>query len=294
MTEPQTEPRVQRQRLGAELRRLRVLAGMTGREVERLARISHPRLSRIENGEIAPTLPQLRAWAKVIGIKGDDLARLISMTEAAVNEVTTYRARTRGGLASIQEDIEQQEATTRVKRTFQTATIPGLLQTDEYAWHVLNLGFHVVYGKPRADIDEAVQIRMRRQAVLANPNRQFEFIMAESALRWRPSEMSPEVHRAQMERIIALMALKNLSIGVIPDDATVNTIIWCGFDIYDEREPGYPPFVVVELPHEVQPAYEQAEIDSYRRNLAALRNAAVFGDEASRLIRGISAEVGHS
>src|SRR5260370_37986925 len=88
MTEPQTEPRVQRQRLGAELLRLRVLAGMTGREVERLAGISHPRLSRIENGEIAATLPQLRASARVVRTKGDTLTRLLRRTEAHVVEVT--------------------------------------------------------------------------------------------------------------------------------------------------------------------------------------------------------------
>src|SRR5258708_25598240 len=46
MTEPQTEPRVQRQRLGAELRRLLALARMTGREVERPAQISHPPFTR--------------------------------------------------------------------------------------------------------------------------------------------------------------------------------------------------------------------------------------------------------
>lgn len=287
MTEPQTEPRVQRQRLGAELRRLRVLAGMTGREVERLARISHPRLSRIENGEIAPTLPQLRAWARVVGIKGDTLTRLLGMTEAAVNEVTTYRARARAGYAAIQVPVQQEEAVTRVKRSFQTATIPGLLQTDDYAWHVLNLGSMVFHGKPRKDTAEAVQVRMARQSILGDPGRHFEFVITESALRWRPSGMPLEVHHAQMDRIIALMALKSLSIGVIPADAAVDTIIWCGFDIYDERDPGYPPFVEVEIPHEVEPVYDAAEIDSYRRNLNALRDAAVFGTEASRLIQTI-------
>ena len=287
MTEPQTEPRVQRQRLGAELRRLRVLAGMTGREVERLAKISHPRLSRIENGEIAPTLPQLRAWARVIGIKGDALTRLLSMTEAAVNEVTTYRARARAGYAAIQQPVQQEEAVTRVKRGFQAATVPGLLQTDDYAAHVLHLGSMVFYGRPRDDVDEAVQMRRGRQAVLGDPTKEFEFIMTESALRWRPSGMPLEVHQAQMDRIIALMALGNVSVGVIPASSPVDTIIWCGFDIYDERDPGYPPFVEVEIPHAVEPVYDLAEIDSYRRNLNGLRDAAVFGDEASRLIQAI-------
>jgi transcriptional regulator with XRE-family HTH domain len=284
MTEPPREPRVQRQRLGAELRRLRMLAGLSGREVGRRSGISHPNISRIENGQIVPSLPQVRAWASAVDLDAGDLTRLTSMTEAALNEVTTYRARLRAGLSVFQADVQDLESTTRVMRTFQTATVPGLLQTADYAWHVLSLASQ----GPRTEIAEAVAVRLRRQSVIADPARQFEWIMTESAVRWRPDGMQPEVHSAQIDRIIAVASLENVTIGVIPHDATLKTIIWCGFDLFDERDLGYPPFVVVETPHAAVYASDPADIEFYRDHLSAIREAAVFGDEAIAVIQTIA------
>jgi transcriptional regulator with XRE-family HTH domain len=284
MTEPPTEPRVQRQRLGAELRRLRTLAGLSGREVGRRTGISHPNVSRIENGQTVPSLPQVRAWASAVDLAAGDLARLTSMTEAALNEVTTYRASLRAGLPVFQADVQDLESTTRIMRTFQTATVPGLLQTADYAWHVLSLASQ----RPRTEIAEAVAVRLRRQSVIADPARQFEWIMTESAVRWRPAGMRPEVHSAQLDRIIAVASLANVTIGVIPRDAILKTIIWCGFDLFDERDFGYPPFVVVETPHAAVYASDPADIEFYRDHLSAVREAAVFGDEAIAAMQAVA------
>ena len=284
MSDQPAEPRVQRLRLGAELRRLRTLAGLSGREVGRRTGISHPNVSRIENGSKVPSLPEVQAWAQAVGLPGDDLARLTGMTEAALNEVTTYRDRLRAGLPEMQQDVQELEATTRVLRNFSAVVIPGLLQVADYARHVLELSFI----EPPDGLEGAVAGRLRRQSILADPSRHFEFLMPEAALRWRPAGIEPGVLAAQYDRIQVVAGLANVALGVVRTGTPMKTVPWCGFVLYDERDPGYDPFVIVEMPHGVEYASDPEDIGFYRDHLAAIRQAAVFGDEALDIVRAIA------
>jgi transcriptional regulator with XRE-family HTH domain len=279
------EPRVQRQRLGAELRRLRTLAGLSGREVGRRTGISHPNVSRIENGGKVPSLPEVKAWARAVGLPDGDLARLTGMTEAALNEVTTYRDRLRTGLPAMQQNVRELEATTRVLRNFSGVVVPGLLQTADYARHVLELSFL----ETPDGLEDAVAGRLARQSIIADPTRQFEFIITEAALRWRPTGLEPGVLAAQYDRIQVVASLTNVAIGVVRTGTPMKTVPWCGFVLYDVRDPGYQPFVIVETPHAAVYATDPADVEFYREHLAAIRQAAVFGDQAIAAVRSASA-----
>ncbi len=58
--------------------------------------------------------------------------------------------------------------------------MPGLLQTTEYA---RNMFANLMRCRPElTDIDEAVAGRLRRQEVLYEPGKTFEFLVTESAL----------------------------------------------------------------------------------------------------------------
>ena len=285
MTDQPDEPRVQRQRLGAELRRLRTLAGLSGREVGRRAGISHPNVSRIENGTKVPSLPEVKAWARAVGLPGEDLARLTGMTESALNEVTTYRDRLRAGLPAMQQDVRELEATTRVLRNFSPVVIPGLLQTAAYARQV----FEKSFLDPRDDLDDAVAGRLARQSIIADPSRHFEWITTETALKWRPAGIEPGVLAEQYDRIQVVAGLANVTLGVIPDGAPMTTVPWCGFVLYDVRDPGYEPFVIVENAHAAVYVNDPEDIDFYRRHLEAIRQSALSGADAVAFIRELAA-----
>jgi transcriptional regulator with XRE-family HTH domain len=284
MTE-HAHPRAQRQRLGAELRRLRTLAGLSGREVGRRTGISHPNVSRIENGQVVPSLPQVKAWAGVVGLPPAELARLTGMTEAALTEVTTYRSRLQAGLPAMQHDVRELESTTRVLRNFSLTTVPGLLQTASYARHVLSLTPDV----PADEVPEAVAARMERQSGLADPSRQFEFIVTDAALQWVPEGAAPGMLPEQLNRIAALAGLTNVSVAVVRAGVPTQVVPWCGFVLYDERDPGYEPFVIVETPHAAIYVSDPDDVDIYRRQLAALCRTALSGDGAVAFIRAMAA-----
>jgi transcriptional regulator with XRE-family HTH domain len=274
------ETRPQLARLGGELRRVRVLAGLSGRAIADAVGISQATVSRIERGGSVPSLRELTAWADAAGVSEDRRAVLLGLGEAAVNEVTPLRDRLNGGLAGVQESVRGLEATARTLRNFQPGFVPGLLQTAPYARAVLSL------ADPGADLAAAVAARLDRQLILHEDGRSFEFLMTESALRYRPAPGT--LRTAQLDHLAAVVTLENISFGVIPADAEMHAITRCGFVIYEDRLDELPPFVIAETPHASVYANDPADVQVYRDQIAAFRRSAIYGGGALEVVRRIA------
>jgi transcriptional regulator with XRE-family HTH domain len=284
MSELPQSPRARGAQLGAELRRLRRLAGKSGREIARSTGMSQTLVSRIERGATIPSLPQVSAWADAIDAADDARAYLAALAESALNEVESFRNAPADGVAPLQEDVRQQEASTRALLNFQSSHVPGLLQTEDYARSVMR----VVLAEPPADLDTAVAVRMARQSVLAEPGKRFEFLMTEAAVRWVPADTEPGMLAAQLSRIIGLAELPNISVGVIPSGAPMWALTRCPFVLYDDRLPGHQPFVIIEAMHAAIYAVDPADVDKYRAEMAALRRSALMGAEAADFLRALT------
>jgi transcriptional regulator with XRE-family HTH domain len=281
VTEGQSrEPRPQLARLGGELRRVRTLAGLSGRQIADAVGISQATVSRIERGSSVPSLQELTEWAAAAGVSDDRKALLLGLGEAAVNEVTPLRDRTSNGLAAVQEDIRELEATAYTLRNFQPGIVPGLLQTAAYASSILSLA-----GKT-ADIGATVTARLARQEILHQPGRSFEFLLTEAALRYRPGPRA--LRTAQLDHLAAVVTLESISFGVIPADAEMHAITRCGFVIYEDRIDELPPFAIVETPHASVYANDPADVQVYRDQLAAFRESAVWDDDALKIVHRIA------
>jgi transcriptional regulator with XRE-family HTH domain len=276
MTDAQP-PRPVRARLGEELKRLRLLAGVSQRDMAPATGLSQSTVFRVENGQSVPSWPEVRAWAERTAAADPDLDALRSLTERALNELTPFRVRLEDGLAAVQEDVRALEATARTLRNFNPAIVPGLLQTAAYARLVLGMA-------QAGDPATAVAIRMQRQQILYEPGRQFEFLLTEAALRWRPGAVS--VLAGQLEHLAAVVTQDSVQFGVIPSGALMRAIPRMGFILYEDRADGEHPMVLAEMPH--APAYvsEEADVAVYRDQLALLRESAVWGDEAVAVVRG--------
>lgn len=282
------QPRVQRTRLGAELRRLRLLAGLSGREVARRLGIGHASVSRIENAQQVPSLPEVNAWADAVGATPESRALLITLVEAALNEVETWRVRLRAGLPAMQADVRQLEATAVTQRKVLPTIVPGLLQTAEYARRV----FEIVDVLGDSDYAAAVAERMQRQQILYDPAHQFEFLITEAALRWRPGP--PSMLAAQLDHIRSASTLSNVTLGVIPVDAQMRAVPWCGFTLYEDRADDQPPFVAMETAHAGLVVSDPEDVAIYRRQLELFRESARFGDEAREMLTRIAHEQRHA
>lgn len=265
---PDQEPRTRRARLGTELRRLRLLAGLPGRRIAEHLDIGQASVSRIENGQTVPTLPQVNAWADAVEASTEKREALIAFTEAALNEVESWRTTQQRGLAAIQGEVQSLEATARVRRCFQPSLVPGLLQTAEYARRVFAL-VDVLGGD---DYGAAAARRLERQRILYDEDYEFEFILTEAALRLRI--VPPPAMDAQLAHIASVATLSNVTIRVVPLDAEAWTIPWCGFNLYDERG-DLDPFVKIELPHAGETINDPDSVALYRQQLDVFRGSTV-------------------
>lgn len=279
------EPKSLRQRLGVELRRLRILAGLSQRDMAARANLSQSKVSRIENGDAVPTLPQVKAWAAAAGASEETRSRLVELTEAAVTDVQTWRAAFRPGVTHLQDKVRAREASTKALLNFQPTLVPGLLQTAEYARRV----FPLVDVEGRQDVAAAVAGRLQRQQALYDPSRRFEFLITEAALRWRPGPVSLLV--AQLAHISSISTLENVTIGVIPLDVEAVAAPWHGFVIYESGKSDEDAYVVVETMHAELTINDPQDVEIYRRLWERFRSVAFFGDEARALLSRIAEDV---
>jgi transcriptional regulator with XRE-family HTH domain len=287
MTEGQASEH-SRIRLGAELRRLRVLAGLSGTQMaaEMSARLpdaslSQSTLSRAERGEGVLSAGQIAVWCDITGAGEERRVLVVALAEAAVNEVIPHSDRLTAGLAAVQTTVQNLERTAQTLRNFQPGFIPGLLQTAEYARRILTM------ADPAANVGEAVAARLARQSRLYEPERRHEFLLTEAALRFRPGP-GEDVHTGQLDHLAAVVTLSTISFGVIPQGAEMYAMIRCGFILYEDREDDRPAFARVETPHATLDASDPADVQTYRDQLGLLRRSAIYGTDAISFVRSIA------
>lgn len=269
--EPRATKRVQ---LAGEMRRIREQHGMPGRVLAQHVRISQSKVSRIESGRTVPTLSEVAAWANAVEVSDEYREWLVALAESVYTEVHSWPV-TMQMRAHIQDEIEERELHARAVRVFQSSVVPGLLQTAEYARRMFTMGD---MPKSADAVAESLEARLRRQQVVYEGDRRFDFVLTEAALRWRPAPV--RLLLGQLDRINSLSTLDNVSVGVIPLDTVATTFGTHSFVIYDELDDDKDPFVEVETIHANLIVNDPTNVGLYRARWSQLSEMAVFGDEA--------------
>jgi transcriptional regulator with XRE-family HTH domain len=269
---------VQRPRLAAELRRLRLVAGLSTNDVARRLGWSQSKVSKMELGRTAASIPDVEAWARVTGAAAEVVERLRDQAERALTEATAYRGSPPERVPRQQREVAALERTTGSLRSFQPMLIPGLLQTAEYAQRMFESG----HGEGGPAVPLAVAARVERQSILYEPDHDFEFIIGEAAFRWRFGPA--RALAAQVDRVRTVAALDNVELGVLP--LAIEGPVWQyhGFTLYEDRLDEGDPMVVVETLTSRLSVSDPADIDRYRRTLERLREVAAFGGEALAIL----------
>ena len=277
-------PRAHRQQLAAELRRIRLLAGMSNSEVARQIGLSHSSVSRLEDGQVLPSFDEVDHWSSAVGASEGVRTQLRALTAAAATEIMAFRPWLRAGPAAIQEDVGRLEESSVAVRACEHLIVPGLLQTLEYAKRIMG-----AFERPRVDLELAVAARIARQALIHDPARNFEFIVTEYGLRWSPIGTPRAVLSAQLSHISELAGLPNVSVGVIRTGVQTKVALEQGFVFYEgagaEDSAGIIDVVMLETLAELILVTNQADVMDYRSQLAWLREAADFGPAAISGIR---------
>jgi transcriptional regulator with XRE-family HTH domain len=262
-----------RETLGARLRELRAEGGLTVREFAARCGWPHSKVSKLENGRQTASIADLVAWAQAAG-QPEAAAELKGRLRGLETSYRSWRRELAAGHRAVQEANVLQERQAQSIRLFESAIVPGVFQTAEYARHVLT-DVSDRLGTPR-DIEDGVRARMRRQEALYEPGHRFHAVMWEAALH--VLRCPAEAMLAQLDRMTGLIGLDTVSLGIIPFGVPTRFSPKHGFWIIDER------LVIADTWNAEIWLDSAEEVALYLKIWNQLRDSAVYGAPAHRLI----------
>ncbi|MGC5332228.1 DUF5753 domain-containing protein [Micromonospora sp. DT62] len=230
-------------RLGRELRKLREAKGLKGEQVAEIVRCSSSRISRIESGEIKPRVGDVMELLVAYSIKIDEEPGTSLLEQARGLREEGWWQRVGGRYATyIAYETEAVEL-----KNFEPMLVPGLLQTERYAREVNVIGRE----SDPDEIEQRVVARMTRQEVLRRQPTPLRMhaILSEASLRTEVG--GPDVLREQLDHLVTLSRLPNVTIQVLRFEAGAHLADSSGFALlsFEQDEPplGYIETLAGEL-----------------------------------------------
>ncbi|GAA3122882.1 helix-turn-helix domain-containing protein [Streptosporangium carneum] len=224
--DPYASPRI---RFGAELRKIRLLAGLSQRELGGLIHLSGSQVSMVESGRRSPTLELARTVDAVLG-RGRELTDLLDRLTREADQMPRWF---RPWL-----DFESEAESLHV---WQLAMVPGLFQVEGYARALIANE----PGTTPEQAEERLAARLERQRLLDRARPPMMWVVLDESVLHRPVG-GPEVMKEQMRQLLELAERPHISLQMLPY-AAYGTVGLLG------------SFVVAEMPHEAPPV---AYIDS--------------------------------
>ncbi|MER5780441.1 helix-turn-helix transcriptional regulator [Streptomyces mobaraensis] len=234
-------PTVMRRRLGAELRTLRVRAGLSLAQAAKLLGTSSPSLSKIENGKLRSPLDRFFA---VYGF--EDEVRIAEIRRLAKLAETNRRRGLFTQYSDVIDDshadlIEIEELASQAD-TYAALAVPDLLQTMDYARAVVE-GSRT--WNTTRQVRAVAELRMKRQQALHSrllddvpmPPLMMRCVLDEACLRRQVG--APGVLEEQLKHLLDASHLPNVEIRVIPFAAGAHTGVNGPYTVFhfDEGEP---------------------------------------------------------
>ncbi|MER5711729.1 helix-turn-helix transcriptional regulator [Streptomyces sp. NPDC002122] len=278
---PSSSVQQAREALAGRLRDLRRDAGISGRELAVRCGWSDAKASRIGNARTPPSDADIRAWCRACDAD-DQAPDLIAANRQSADAHVQWRRLQHTGLRRVQESTESLYRRTRLFRVYVSDVIPGFLQTPGYATALLS-SIADFRGTPD-DVTDAVKVRMRRNAVLANGAHRFSFVLEESVLRYRLC--TAETMAAQLGHLLGVMDLQNVALGIVPFSAQRTLWPMPTFTMFDDAR------VHADTLDAASTLTQPSQVDLYARAFDRLSQGAARGAAARSLVASALASLG--
>lgn len=272
-----SSPTAQRRELGSLLRRHRETAGLAVKDVAERLLCSPTKISRLETGHRAASLRDVRDLCIVYGLGRDEQDRLMEMAR---------QSRQRGWWEDLDIDYSAYiglEAAAQRMSNYESALVPGLLQTEEYAHAVIK---GVDPSSPEDKARRVLEARLKRQELLtrADPP-SFWAVLDEAALRRNIG--GPDVMRVQIQRIIQRSELPNVTVQVIPFEVGPHPGLNSTFIVLDFDNPALSSVVFVEGLIGNLYLERAADLSRYKKAFDALTRVALGPADSMRFMASI-------
>lgn len=262
--------------LGARLRELRFSCPggrLTGQQLAQRLGWQGSKVSKLENGKQTATPEDLQAWADATE-QPSAYAELAARLAGFESHIRSWRRALANGFKPLHEGLSVEIERTTDMWVWEESVIAGLLQTPEYARHVIQR-YAELLGGPR-DVEDAVRSRVQRQEWLYRPGHKLHVLMWEAALR--SLICPPSVLAAQLDRLTGLIGMDTVELGIIPFTAPVKIVPANGFWVLDDR------LVVAEDWHAEMWLDDADNVTLYAKVWKTLRESAVYGADAHHVI----------
>lgn len=277
-------PTERQRRLGAELRNLRVAAGLSTQYAAELLGLDRAKISNMEAGTRVTSPDRVRTLASNYDCSdGPYVEALVSMAEGPVRG---WWEEYRGTLPSGLLDIAELEWHARRLLTGQIVHLPGILNTEDYARAVFSAGLPPM---SRLEVELRVKHRMDRQQVLNEP-RSLPYVayVHEAALGMLFG--GRQTAHAQLEHICVMSERDNITVRVIP--------IGChGFPgaghalLYAEGPVPQLDTVQLDCAHGPEFTYAEAQLAKYRAHLDWMDAHSLSPEKSRDRIHAVAREI---
>jgi hypothetical protein len=275
-----TGPTVRRILLGSQLRRLREIKGVTREAAGYTIRASGSKISRMELGRVGFKERDVADLLTLYGVDDEEeRAALLGLAREANNPGWWHQYG--DVLPGWFEAYVGLEAAASLIRTYEVQYVPGLLQAEDYARAVIELG----HGSASAEeVTRRVDLRMTRQQSLARPGGPRLWAVVDEAALRRPIG-GPNVIRSQLEQLIAVAKQPNVTLQVIPFRFGGHAATGGAFSILRFPDQSLPDVVYVEQLTSALYLDKREDVDAY---LQVMERLSIQADPPTRTAKTLN------
>ncbi|MDQ3579959.1 MAG: helix-turn-helix domain-containing protein [Actinomycetota bacterium] len=275
------DPVAQRWLVGLELRDRRLRARKTTAVAARMIDTNHSKVVHMETGRYRQKASDVRALLEAYGADRSEVDRTTTLAEAddgpswweTWSKVVSPDFAIFLGL----EGMAEREF------TYDPLAMPALFQTEAYALAVTSLSRRVSLDRQ----ETVVELRMERQRRLtADAPLKVHAVIEESVLRRVAGDAG--VMRDQLERLIQLTDLPNVTINILPTARGLRAVTFGDFTLL--ALPSGREIVYVEALYESRYVHDRDEVRGYNLMVDSVRSELLDAEESVMLIKQVIAE----
>ncbi|MCM2420646.1 helix-turn-helix transcriptional regulator [Streptomyces sp. RKAG293] len=263
---PRSAPSERHRRLGAELRKLRNGAGLSGDQAGALLEADRTRISNIEAGRVDVSRNRLYMLLREYGCPPGPL--FDGLMEMAQERGKGWWDEYRDVMGRNPLDLAELESRSAGVRVHEPLFIPGMLQTEDYAREVI-----AAVGRDTERRERYVQFRLARQQVLTGERPcAYHAVLYEAALRVEVGNR--RIMRKQLLRLIEIARLPNVTLQIFPFEQGAYSAFCRPFLLFEGSTPELST-VYVEQPQSAAFVGDGGQLGEYAKMFERLAELAL-------------------
>jgi transcriptional regulator with XRE-family HTH domain len=277
---------VRRVVLGKRLQDLRERAGLSIEQAAAALDVNQATIRRMEKAEVGLKPVYVEKLLRTYGVDDADTVEGFVTLAREANEPGWWH-RYRDVLPTWFGTFVSLEGEAAIIRGYEPQYVPGLLQTADYARAILRAGLPHASG---AEIEQLVQLRLERQALLRRPDGPALWMVIDEAVLRRRVAPTP-VMREQVDKLAEAAELSNVTLQVLPFAAGAHAAMYGPFQIFRFNLPELPDLVYSESLTGAIYLDERSDVSAYLEALDRICAMAVPAPDVAAILARLRKEI---